>query len=184
MKRALRHVTSDKSRRRGCWRRGWVTRHAARSAGFTLIEIMIVVAIIGLLAAMGMPSLAKALQKEGMRKAVSDVQDVFFTARERAILSNQKVAAVFYPKERRFEAEGGGGGKSGKTSSATLPDNVEFAMLDIFRQDYSQSDWARIFFNPDGTSDEAVIVLLSKGHTQKITLEYATGLPVVSLTDQ
>ena len=144
---------------------------------------MIVVAIIGLLAAMGMPSLAKALQKEGMRKAVSDVQDVFFTARERAIISNQKVAAVFYPKERRFEAEGGGT-HSGKTASATLPDGVEFAMLDIFRQDYVQSDWAKVFFNPDGTSDEAVIILLSKGHTQKITLEYATGLPVVSSADQ
>lgn len=157
---------------------------AIGNSAFTLIEIMIVVAIIGLLAAMGMPSLAKALQKEGMRKAVSDVQDVFFTARERAIISNQKVAAVFYPKERRFEVEGGGGGHSGKTTSATLPAGVEFAMLDIFRQDYVQSDWARIFFNPDGTSDEAVVVLISKGRAQKITLEYATGLPVVSAVDQ
>jgi prepilin-type N-terminal cleavage/methylation domain-containing protein len=165
-------------------RSSFVIRHSSFRRAFTLIEIMIVVAIIGLLAAMGMPSLAKALQKEGMRKAVSDVQDVFFTARERAIISNQKVAAVFYPKERRFEAEGGGNTHSGKTTSATLPDGVEFAMLDIFRQDYSQSDWAKVFFNPDGTSDEAVIVLISKGRAQKITLEYATGLPVVSSADQ
>jgi hypothetical protein len=126
-----------------------------------------------------------------MRKAVSDVQDVFFSAREKAILTNQKTAAVFYPRERRFGVEGaaGGGGTvvnthSGKTVVATLPDGVAFAMLEIFRQDYMQSEPARIFFNPDGTCDEAIIVLTSKGRAQKITLEYATGMPVVSQVDQ
>ena len=37
---------------------------------------MVVVAIIGLIAAMGLPSIIMALQKDGMRKAVSDVQDI------------------------------------------------------------------------------------------------------------
>lgn len=168
--------------------------HRIRGA-FTLIEIMIVVGIIGLLAAMGIPSLAKALQKEGMRKAVSDIQDVCFSAREQAIIGNKKVAVVFYPRENRFGVEGtggapqGGGGTvvnvhSGKTLVASLPDGVQFGMLDIFRQDYVQSDWAKIFFNPDGTSDEAVIVLISKGRAQKITLEYATGMPVLSDVDR
>ena len=166
-----------------------ITHHFWRA--FTLIEIMIVVGIIGLMAAMGVPSIVKALQKDGMRKAVSDVQDVFFSAREKAILTNQKTAAVFYPRERRFGVEGaaGGGGTvvnthSGKTVVATLPDGIEFGMLDIFRQDYVQSDWAKIFFNPDGTCDEAVIVLIGKGGSEKITLEYATGMPVTSDVDK
>jgi Tfp pilus assembly protein FimT len=156
------------------------------------MEIMIVVGIIGLLAAMGAPSLNKALQKEGMRKAVSDVQDVLFSARERAIINNQRTAAVFYPKERRFGVEGASAGEggtavnshSGKAVAATLPSGVEMAMLDIFRQDYSQSEWAKIFFNADGTCDEAVIVLVSKGRSEKITLEYATGMSVVSDIDR
>ena len=57
-------------------------------------------------------------------------------------------------------------------------------MLDIFRQDYAESEWAKVFFNPDGTCDEAVIVLLGKGDREKITLEYATGFPVVSDVDR
>ena len=50
---------------------------------------MIVVAIIGLIAAMGLPAIGKALQKEGMRQAVSDFTDVFFKAREMAIVNNR-----------------------------------------------------------------------------------------------
>lgn len=156
---------------------------------------MIVVGIIGLIAAMGAPSIGKALQKEGMRKGVSDIQDVFFSAREQAIVGNKKVAVIFYPRENRFGVEGSSaaagdeGGTvvnvhSGKTIVATLPAGVTIEMLDIFRREYRDSDWARIFFNPDGTSDEAVIILIAKGGAQKITLEYATGLPVISAADR
>jgi hypothetical protein len=65
-------------------------------------------------------------------------------------------------------------------TTSKLPDGISFAMLDIFRQDYSGSEWARVFFYPDGTSDETVIVLVGAGESEKITLDYATGTPVVS----
>ena len=152
------------------------------SAGFTLIEIMVVVAIIGLVAAMGMQSIIRAVQKEGMRKALSDVQDVCFTARQRAIISKQKTAVVIHPADGTFSVEGAAAGAAspGKVAASTLPDGIHFAMLDIFRQDYLESEWAKIFFYPDGTCDETVIVLLGRGESEKITLDYATGTPIVS----
>ena len=72
----------------------------------------------------------------------------------------------------------------GMVVAGTLPDDIKFAMLDIFRQDYLESDWARIFFYPDGTCDEAVVVLLGRGESEKITLDYATGTPIVSDVNQ
>jgi prepilin-type N-terminal cleavage/methylation domain-containing protein len=167
---------------------------AIGNSAFTLIELMVVVGIIGLMAAMGLPSIFKALQKEGLRKAVSDIQDACFSAREQAIVGNKPVAVVFVPRDRRFGVEGaasGGSGSdtvnthSGKTLAATLPSGVEIGALSIYRKDYTMSDWAKIFFNPDGTSDEAIIVLVGKGgQSEKITVEYATGVPVTSAVDQ
>ncbi|MGD0252037.1 MAG: prepilin-type N-terminal cleavage/methylation domain-containing protein [Verrucomicrobiota bacterium] len=154
---------------------------------FTLIEVMIVVAIMGLIAAMGVPSILQTFRKEGMRKAVSDVKNVCDEAQMRAILQNQTTAIVFYPPERRFEVEGGAGGKnasSGRVTSSTLPDGVEIAMLDINLQDYGASKSARVFFYPDGTSDEMTLVLLSQGDRRKVTLEFSTGLATVSDVDK
>jgi prepilin-type N-terminal cleavage/methylation domain-containing protein len=164
-----------------------------KCAAFTLIEIMIVVAIIGLVAAMGLPNLMKALQKEGMRKAVSDVQDAFLSARERAIINQRQVAMVIYPQSGIFGVEGttvteGGTAvdkHSGKVTASTLPAGIKFAMLEIYRQDYVETDLpARIFFNADGTCDEAILVLSGKGEEHKITLDFATGLPTVSDVDK
>jgi prepilin-type N-terminal cleavage/methylation domain-containing protein len=160
--------------------------HAPRLVlAFTLIEIMIVVAIIGLLAATGLPSIMKALQKEGMRKAVSDVTEVCASARAKAIFSCQTVAVVFHPAERSFAVEGGGpGGGSTYVNESKLPDGVELAMLDINLQDFGASEWAKVRFFPNGTSDEMTIVLHDRDHWRKITLEFSTGLASVSDVDK
>ncbi|MGA9452460.1 MAG: prepilin-type N-terminal cleavage/methylation domain-containing protein [Verrucomicrobiia bacterium] len=161
-----------------------VTRHPP---AFTLIEVMIVVAIMGLIAAMGVPSILQSFRKDGMRKAVSDLMDVCAEARTQAILQNQKTAVVFYPPERRFAVEGATGGRntsSGRVTSATLPAGVEFAMVDINLQDFGASEWARVFFYPNGTSDEMTVVLHSSDDWRKITLEFSTGLATVSDVNQ
>ncbi len=50
-----------------------VTRHAA---GYTLVEIMIVVIILGLLAAIALPSIAKARQRSQINRAKADLRAI------------------------------------------------------------------------------------------------------------
>src|ERR1017187_2794942 len=78
-------------------------RNISPRAAFTLIELMIVVAIIGLIAALGVPSILQTFRKDGMRKAVSDMKDACSNARARAILSGRTAEIIFYPQDRRWQ---------------------------------------------------------------------------------
>lgn len=146
------------------------------------MEIMMVVAIMGLVMAMGMPSIISNGKKAGMRKAVSDLTEICKNAREHAILTGQRTSVTFSPADGKFNMDGGGGPY--KLASAVLPDEVKFAMLDINVQDYLSSPWAKVFFNPNGTSDEMVVVLVSAGEYKKISLEFSTALTFVSDVDK
>ena len=142
-------------------------RKKSPRAAFTLIEIMIVVAIIGLIAAMGVPSILQSLRKDGMRKALDDVQQALRNARTQAIVSGKNTEVIFHPLERSVE-------------STELPDGVDIAMLDINLLDYGATEAARVRFFPNGTCDELTLVLHSRDEWEKITLEFSTALSSVS----
>ncbi len=163
---------------------------------FTLIEVMVVVGIMGLVATVGYVSLGKLLQKTGMRKVVSDVVEVCSRARAQAILRGVPTDVVFHPRERNLAveaapsaaAEGGMAAApaeapaptAGSGHSAQIPEDIIIEMLDINLSEYKESDWARVRFHPNGTSDELTLILRSsKNEWKKISLEVTTGLASV-----
>jgi prepilin-type N-terminal cleavage/methylation domain-containing protein len=188
-------VTSD---RKGAWRGVVHSRHPSpvtrHASAFTLIEMMIVVAIIGLIAALGVPSILQVFRKEGMRRAVSEVRELLGDARARAIYTGQTTQVVFHPAEKRLEISAGPAaplmGTPANISASTLspsslsipqgfvslPDNVFIAMLDIDLLDRSGDEAAGVCFYPNGTCQELVLVLHSGDEWQKITLEFSTAL--------
>ena len=85
------------------------------------------------------------------------------------------------PGDRSFAVEGGGAGNgSTYVHESKLPDGVEFAMLDINLQDFGGSEYGRVRFFPNGTSDEMTIVLHDRDDWRKITLEFSTGIASIS----
>jgi prepilin-type N-terminal cleavage/methylation domain-containing protein len=182
-------------------RSGRCARGICSHRAFTLVEIMVVIGIMGIVLGMGVPSILRALQKEGLRKAVSDVQDLCNTARARAIFSSETTALVFHPLERRFEIGSAGSAEpaqaqpggfavekarsAGSGQAGRLPDDISIEMLDINLLEYRESDVARVRFFPNGTSDEMTLILLSSKHERcEISLEITTGLASVETDPQ
>jgi prepilin-type N-terminal cleavage/methylation domain-containing protein len=154
-----------------------------RRYAFTLIELMVVVGIIGLIAAIGIPTLYSLVHREGFGKTVTDIMELCSAARSRAILQGVTSEIVFYPQERRCELSGGSSKSDAKTGAPkALPHAVSFGdelivdMLDVNLLEYKNAPIARVRFFPNGTSDEMTLIVHSGSEWRKISLEITTGL--------
>ena len=165
-----------------------------RTAGFTLIEIMVVVAIIAVAMAIGIPTLYSGLKAEGLRKAVNEVQDACNKARAQAIMSGAVASLHFNPVARTFSVGGSSApanpdadgnpapapAAASGSGSWQLPDNVSLEMLYVNMVECKDADTATVKFYPNGTCDEMVMVLESeKKELRAISLEITTGLASV-----
>jgi prepilin-type N-terminal cleavage/methylation domain-containing protein len=142
--------------------------------GFTLIEIMMVVAIIGLTLTMGIPSFVRVLKREGMRKAETEMLEACQSARRAAIMNNQTTDLVLHPMDGSFEV-------AGAFERTAFPNDIMIDILGVNFIQLEKADEARVHFFPNGTSDEFTILIhsTSDGAYRKIYLDTVTALPVV-----
>jgi prepilin-type N-terminal cleavage/methylation domain-containing protein len=166
-----------------------VNRQSSIRNGFTLMELMMVVAIIGLMMAAGVPAILSITREAPMRRAVNDMVEICHRARAQAILQGQTTAVVFHPRLRQV-AFSGGTDASAPVAPATrvgrkavntteLDPSVVIEGLGINNMDYTESEEGRVRFFSNGTSDEMTLVLSSGGEYRKITLEETTALASV-----
>ena len=145
-----------------------------KKRAFTLIEIMVVVAIMGLACAMGMPAFLQFMHKQGIVKMTSDLEKAFSDARGHAIMHHIKTPIIFYPTEQRFELVFLSENKQNNVYAC--PDGVSLQMLDIFHMDNMSSASASVFFYPDGTCDEMEIAYKNNaGEYMQATADWATS---------
>ena len=162
--------------------------------GFTLIEVMIVVGIVAIIMAMGMPSFAKLYRKGPMRQAMSDVQEACGKARSEAILKGVTVELHIDMRGKRlsvggvsagsaevdpFAKELGTGGATAAVTgfSATLAEDIVIELLAVNLNEVVDEEDVAVRFYPNGTADEFWLVLRSgEGEVRKFSLEVTTAL--------
>ena len=108
---------------------------AAKKRGFTLIELMTVVVIIGVLASVAMPLVAKYLKKSKTAEAAVNLRKIYD-------------GEVIYYLEEKTDAGGLLFSKKFAALSATPP--VSTLGADKRPGNFEEAGWGAIRFNPDG----------------------------------
>lgn len=172
-------------------------RRAPSLRGFTLVEVMLVVGIMGIIAAMGAPSILAMFRKEALRQGVSDLVEGLSHARAQAILQGQPCEFVLRAEDRRLLVPATGpapastanarerlssasaelaAGQASPVFDRALSDDVHISFLDVNLVDQMDADQARVRFFPNGTSDDFTVVLEHASGVRKISLDPVTGL--------
>jgi len=124
---------------------------------FTLIELMLVIGILALVMAMGVPAIYSSIKRGPMRQAITGVTEACDMAKARAVLGGHKVKIILHPRERSYSVEGGPekGLSPRATGAGTIDESITIEMLDVNlserRETCTKSTARRITFAPSIT---------------------------------
>jgi len=183
--------------------RGATSRSATGSSrrAFTLIEIMIVVAIIAIIMAISIPSIYQQIHQDSIRKAVQDVTEACFEARSAAIMSGQtaelsimlnpprtiKVTLTGQKSEGYVGGDDGGtptGGGGGSVFAAKFSDHLIGIEAETFKaadRELQENEMVCKFY-ANGTCDPMRVMLRADtGEGRVITTDAITGVADVEV---
>lgn len=143
-------------------------------AGVTLIEMVVVVTVIGLIAALVAPSMTAGLDSVRMASATSNVASFLNGAVNRAERRQQPVAVVISVKENRLVMYSN---EAGFTREMPMPDGIVIEGV-LTGDANSGSDGMRLLLMP-GASVPGVGVQLRNAHGNRrvVRLDPMTGYP-------
>lgn len=137
-----------------------------REAGFTMLELIVVMVIMGILLAVQLPRLGGQLTGSSLRSAVDMVSTMAYSARFRAADSGTPHVLFFDSRKNRLALLREG--QEGSLISKELPAGI--SMRDMEQKGESVYGELRVVFYPQGTASGGKVLLSSSGEDDRLLL--------------
>lgn len=151
------------------------------SGGFTLLELMAVVVVVGLVAAMAMPSISTGLQRWRLRTAVLEMNTMLKFTRTQAVARRQAFQLVLDRSRNVYWLDRPNAAMDAEQAEGlgrrliALPAGVRFGSVRIGDRE-AASDRLTMMFFPYGTNTGGVVqVVDDRGQGYQIALDQVTG---------
>ncbi len=134
-----------------------ILRRATGSQGFTLIEILVAVALSGIILTVGAPSATKLLQRYQLRGATSQLSFELVRARTQAISQNRSVRFTLHRSGGYTVERSNDNGTFGSVvAQVDLPSGIELS-----------ADFDAVTFDRDGSADRTVVISLANNEAHR-----------------
>jgi type II secretion system protein H len=147
-------------------------KRIAAQPGFTLIELIVVMAILALATALTMPRLGPQLTTAKMRSAATSLASLVGMARYLSVATGHSLEIVLSLEDANLLLR-----QTGTTTamaSRHFDDGIGIFWVRV-QGNAVRSGNARIVFHPDGTATDAAVSLRGKGQRLLLTLDPASG---------
>jgi general secretion pathway protein H len=139
-----------------------------RRSGFTLMELIVVLAILGALAALVTPSFSRTVASARLRSAASDVRTALARGRALAVAAARERAVTFDLSRGEFGVD--------NEAVRSLPETIRLGAV-LPGEERQERGSVRVRFFPDGSGEEVeIFVTAEDGGTLRVTVDPLTGM--------
>ena len=166
-------ATSSRARGTACearaplWRALLASRRATPMRGVTLLEMLVVLAIMGLVAALVLPTFGNGVSTSELRSSARQVAAGLRAARSEAVSQRRETFLVLDLEGRRFKVDR-------DPKEYTLPPRIEIKLFTAQR-DIVDARTGSIRFFPDGGSNGGRVTLAAGERKYDVDVDWLTG---------